>query len=74
MGTDHPPRDKRAHLNKPSLWVDEPADDSLALLEKADREDKPSLRDGEHTEEVYCLLEEHTGLRGLGRTNVVHIK
>ena len=34
MGTDHPPRDKQAH---------EPTDESLSLLEKALREDEPSL-------------------------------
>jgi hypothetical protein len=51
MGTDHPPRDKQAHLAKPSLWVAEPADDILSLLENALREDEPSLWDGEHTDE-----------------------
>jgi hypothetical protein len=79
MRTDHPPRDKQAHLDKPSLWVDEPADDSLSLLENALREDEPSLWDGEHTEEVYSVPEE--GLRGLlvqlsdlTRINVVHAR
>ena len=52
MGTDHPPRDKQAHLAKPSLWVAEPADDSLSLLENALRGDEPSLWDGEHTEDA----------------------
>lgn len=52
MGTDHPPRDKQAHLDKPSLWVAEPADDSLSLLENALREDEPSLWDGEHADDV----------------------
>ena len=81
MGTDHPPRDKQAHLDKPSLWVDEPADDSLSLLENALREDEPSLWDGEHTEEVYSLPEENAGLRGplvqlsdLIHINVVHAR
>jgi len=81
MGTDHPPGDKQAHLDKPSLWVDEPADDSLPLLENALREDEPSLWDGEHTEEVYSLLEEIGRLRGLlvqlsdlTRINVVHAR
>jgi hypothetical protein len=73
MGTDHPPRDKQAHLDKPSLWVDEPADDSLSLLENALREDEPSLWDGEHTEEVYSVPEE--GLRGLlvQLSDLIHI-
>jgi hypothetical protein len=81
MGTDHPPRDKQAHLDKPSLRADEPADDSLSLLENALREDEPSLWDGEHTEEVYSLLEENARLRGLLvqlsdliRKNVVHAR
>ena len=78
MRMDHPPR---AHLNRPSLWIDEPGDDSPAPLENAVREDKPSLRDGEHTEEVYSLLEKHGEIQGLlvqlsalHRTNVVHPK
>ena len=62
MGTNHPPRDKQARLDKPSLWIDEPADDSLALLENALRGDEPSLRDGEHTEDDYSLLEENARL------------
>jgi hypothetical protein len=49
MGTDHPPRDKQAHLAKP--WVAEPVDDSFSLLESALREDEPSLWDGEHTDD-----------------------
>ena len=65
MGTDHPPRDKQAHFAKPSLWVAEPTDASLSLLENALREDEPSLWDSEHTEEVYSLLEENARLRGL---------
>ena len=73
MGTDHPPRDEQAHLAKPSLWVAEPADDSLLLLENALREDEPSLWDGEHTEEVYSVPEE--GLRGLlvQLSDLIHI-
>ena len=65
METDHPPRDKQAYLAKPSLWVAEPADDSLSLLENALREDEPSLRDDEHTEDVHSLREENARLRGL---------
>ena len=65
MGTDHPPRDKQAHLAKPSLWVAEPGDNSLSLLENALRGDEPSLWDGEHTEDVYSLIEENARLRGL---------
>ena len=33
METDHPPRDKQAHLAKPSLWVAEPAGDPRSPLE-----------------------------------------
>ncbi len=81
MGTVHPLCDKQAHLAKPSLWVAEPADNSLSLLENALREDEPPLWDGEHTEEVYSLLEENARLRGLLvqlsnliRKNVVHAR
>ena len=65
METDHPPRDKQAYLAKPSLWVAEPTDDSLSLLENALREDEPSFRDDEHTEDVHLLREENARLRGL---------
>ena len=65
MGIDHPPRDEQAHLAKPLLWVAEPTDDSLSLLEKALRGDEPSLWDSEHTEDVRSLLEENARLRGL---------
>ena len=58
MGTDHPPRDKQARLDKPSLWIDEPADDSLALLENALRGDEPSPWDREHIEDDRSLLED----------------
>ena len=65
METDHLPRDKQAYLAKPSLWVAEPADDFLALLENALRGDEPSLGDGEHTEDVKSLIDENARLRGL---------
>ena len=65
MGTDHPPRGEQAYLSKPSLWVAEPADDSLSLLENALRGDEPSLWDGEHTEGVNSLIGENAQLRGL---------
>ena len=65
METDHLPRDKQAYLAKPSLWVAEPTDDSLSLLENALRGDESSLWDDEHTEDVRSLLEENARLRGL---------
>ena len=71
MGTDHPPRDKQAH---------EPTDESLSLLENALREDEPSLGGGEHTEDVYSLLEENmpcfagVQLSDLIRKTVVHAR
>ena len=70
METDHPPRDKQAYLAKPSLWVAEPTDDSLSLLENALQGDEPSLWDGEHTEDVNSLIDENARLRGL----VVHYR
>jgi hypothetical protein len=62
MGTDHPPRDKQARLDQPSLWVDESSDNVLALLENALRGDEPSLWDGEHTEDDCSLPEENARL------------
>jgi len=58
MGTAHPPRDKQAHFARPSLWIDQPADDVLALLENALRGDEPSPWDREHIEDDCSLLED----------------
>jgi hypothetical protein len=49
----------------PSLWVNEPTDDALPLLEDALRGDESSLWADEHTDEVHSLLEENARLRGL---------
>lgn len=65
MGTDYPLHDKQADFAIPSLWVAEPIDDSLSLLETALREGEASRWDGEHTEEVLSLLEENARLREL---------
>ncbi|MGY4431210.1 hypothetical protein ACVWWO_003687 [Bradyrhizobium sp. F1.13.1] len=65
METDHLPCDAQAHFAKPSLWITEPTDGSLSLLESALREDEPSLREDEHTEDVRSLREENARLRGL---------
>jgi hypothetical protein len=62
MGTDHPPRDKQARRDKPSLWIDEPVEDCLALLENALRGDEPSRWDGEHTEHDCSRLEANARL------------
>ena len=64
MEADQPPPYKQVHLDKSSLWVDEPIDEPLSLLENALREDEPSISGGEHIEDVYSLLEENTLLRG----------
>ena len=81
MGTNHSPRDKQAHLAKPSLWVAEPADDTLSLPENALRGDEPSLWDGDHTEDVNSLIDENARLRrlvvqlsNLILTNVFHAR
>jgi len=80
MGTDRPPRDQ-AYPAKPPLWVAEPVDDSLSLLENALRGDEPSLWDGEHTEDVNSLIGENARLRrlvvqlsNLILTNVFHAR
>ena len=65
MGIDHPPRDKQARLDQPSLWVDEPADGAVSLLEDALRGDEPSLWDDEHSDDMHSLLEENARLRRL---------
>jgi hypothetical protein len=62
---NHPPRNKQGHSGGPSLLADEPADDALPLLEGAPREDEPSLRVGEYTDDVHSLLEENARLRRL---------
>ena len=63
MQTDHP-QQKRPR-SEPSLWADEPADDTLSLLENALREDEPAHCGGEHDDDVHSLREENARLRGL---------
>ena len=79
MRTDHPPQSKRDRRADPSLWVDEPTDDALSLLENALRGDEPAPRGNETTDEAHSLLEENARLRELLaqlseliRRNVVH--
>ena len=62
MGTDHPLRDKQAHLARPSLWVAEPVDEFFSLLKNALREDEPSLGEGDHTEDGYSPIDENARL------------
>ena len=64
MGTVHPPRDKQTHLDKPSLWLDQPAEEFLSL-ENIFRKDEPSLGGKEFIEKICSPLEEHTRLRKL---------
>jgi hypothetical protein len=79
MGTAYPPRDKQGRRSEPSLWADEPTDDTLSrLVENALRGDEPALCGDEHTDDVHSLLEENARLRrllvqlsGLIRRNVV---
>ena len=79
MRTDHPPQNKRDRRAEPSLWVDEPTDDALSLLENALRGDEPAPGGNDHTDEAHSLLEENARLRELLvqlseliRRNVVH--
>ena len=79
MRIDHPPQNKRVRRGEPSLWVDEPVDNSLSLLENALRGDEPALCRNEHTDETHALIEENARLRellvqlsDLIRKNVVH--
>ena len=60
MEADCPPRNKQGRSGEPSLWLDEPADDALSLLEE-----EPALWGDEHTDGVHSLLEENARLRGL---------
>jgi hypothetical protein len=64
MQTDHPQRSKR-RCSEPSLWVDEPADEALSLLENALREDEPARRGREHNDDVHRLRQENARLRQL---------
>ena len=56
---------RRRSRREPSLWVDEPADDVLSLLENALREDEPALCGDEHNDQICLLLEENARLRKL---------
>jgi hypothetical protein len=72
MQTDFAKHHKRRR-SEPSLWVDEPIDDALSLLENALREDQPAHRGDEHHDEhrsevyseIYLLREENARLRQL---------
>ena len=64
MQTDHPKHHRRPH-SAPSLWVDQPVDDALSLLEHALREDHPARGDGKGRDEVRSLQEENARLRKL---------
>ena len=59
MRTDHPPRDKKVHLVKPSLWVAEPVDDSFLASGECLREREPLLWEGEHTEDGNSLIDKN---------------
>jgi hypothetical protein len=65
MQIENPQYRKRRRRSEPSLWVDEPADDALSLLENALREDEPVLCGNEHNDQVNWLLEENARLRKL---------
>lgn len=56
---------KRGRRGEPSLWVVEPTDDALSLLENALREDEPAPGGDDHTDEANALLEENARLREL---------
>ena len=62
---NQPPRYKQGRPGEPTLWADEPTDDTLPLLEDVLREDEPPLWVDEHTDDVQSLLEENARLRGL---------
>ena len=62
---NHPLGNKQSHLDGPSLWADEPADDALSRIEEnALREDESVLWDDEHSDNVHSLLQENARLRG----------
>jgi len=57
MELDHLPH-RQSRRVEPSLWTNEPVDDSLSLLDDALREDGPAPCGDDHTDEVLLLLEE----------------
>lgn len=66
MGLNYSPQNKQGRPGEPSLWVDEPTDGALSLLEEnALRGDEPALWGDEHSDDVHSLLEENARLRGL---------
>jgi hypothetical protein len=62
MQTDLPKHHKR---REPSLWIDEPVDDALLLLESALHEDQAARRDDQRRDEIRSLREENARLRKL---------
>ena len=64
MKLDHSPH-RQSRRVEPSLWIDEPVDDALSLLDDALREDGPAPCDDDDTDEVLSPLEENVRLREL---------
>ena len=75
MPVDHSPHNKRGRRGEPSLWIYEPANGTVSLLENALRDDEfadeavslleNALREDEFADGPQSLLEENAQLRKL---------
>jgi hypothetical protein len=66
MGINHSPHHRQGGASEPTLWADDPADDSPALFdEDALRGDEAALWGEERADDIHLLLEENARLRGL---------
>jgi hypothetical protein len=66
MGINHSPHHRQGGVSEPTLWADDPADDTLSLFdEDALRGDEAALWGEERAEDIHLLLEENARLREL---------
>jgi hypothetical protein len=66
MGINHSQLYRRGSVSEPTLWADNPADDTFSLFDDvALRDDEPALWAEERADDIQLLLEENARLRGL---------
>ncbi|HEY3890492.1 MAG TPA: hypothetical protein VGM00_00880 [Bradyrhizobium sp.] len=66
MGINHSPHHRQGAISGPTLWADDPPDDTLSLFdEDALRGDEAALWGDERADDIHLLLEENARLRAL---------
>jgi hypothetical protein len=65
MGINQSPYHRRGAVSGPTLWADDPGDDTLSLFETTLRDDETAPWGEERTDDIHMLLEENARLRAL---------